>query len=94
MSTSKLPQDRTSSDSDDLYNVNSTTEGYLTAHQVLDIFDKRSASESEWTAEKIASTYKISLDDTTNLLKYYSSYRVAGKLDKRDPDMKLHPLHR
>ena len=89
-----MPQDRTNYDNDDLFDVSSTSEGYLTAQQVLEIFDKRSANESEWTEDKIAATYKISREDATNLLKYFGSYRVVGKLDKGDPDMKLHPLHR
>ena len=88
-----MPQDRTSYDEDSLHLANST-EGYLTAQQVLEIFDKRAASDSEWTEEKIAMDYRIAHDDAVNLVKYFGSYRVVGKLEKEKPELKFHPLHR
>ena len=94
MSSSKLPQDRTSYDEDAFHHVTNSIEGYLTAQQVIEIFDKRRASESEWTEQKIATDYKISQEDATNLIKYFGSYRVMGTLEKRTPEMKLHPFHR
>ena len=77
-----------------MFQVSNSTEGYLTAQQVLEIFDKRRTNEQEWTDKRISTDYKISLEDATNLIKYFGSYRVVGKLDKGHPKMELHPLHR
>jgi hypothetical protein len=93
--SSKLPQDRTSYDKDSFDQITSSTEGYLTAQEVLEIFSKRATdSAGEWTEQRIAKDYKISPEDAVNLVKYFGSYRVMGALEKRQPEMKLHPLHR
>ena len=92
--SSKLPQDRTAYDEDTFDQNTTSTEGYVTAQEVLEIFTKRATNASEWTEQKIATEYKISPEDAKNLVKYFGSYRVVGALEKAAPEMKLHPLHR
>ncbi|XP_028417880.1 NADH dehydrogenase [ubiquinone] 1 alpha subcomplex assembly factor 4-like isoform X2 [Dendronephthya gigantea] len=42
----------------------------------VDVPDKRMKTPDEWTAEKIASHFKLSTNSVENLLKYYSDFNV------------------
>ena len=89
-----LPQDRRAN-YDDIYHVGtSSSEGYLTAQQVLEIFDKRGENPNEWTVENVAQQYKIDSRDAENLLKNFNNYRVVKSAKKPDDPLGYHPLHR
>lgn len=91
-SSSKLPQERSSSYKDS-YTINKASSGYLTLQQLAEIFEHQRASPEEWPASKVASSYNIELNDAENLLKYFTSYRVVATFKDPRPEMKFHNLH-
>ena len=70
------------------------SEGHLTVPQVMEIFDRRKANEGEWSAAKVASSYKLDPKDVENLLRYFNNYQIKV-IPKPDltPEMKFHNLH-
>ena len=77
---------------EDSFVVSQAPEGYLTFQQVMEVFNKRRTGEC--TTDQLATEYKMDNNELENLFKYFSSYRVIGKMDSNAPPMKLHPLIR
>ena len=60
----------------------------VTADELLQMFYERRNNEMKWTAQKVASEYKLSLSDAENLLRYFNNFVIIKKL----PPPKTSPL--
>lgn len=90
--SSKLPQERGGAGGDSFEVGPEASEGFLTVLQVSQIFEK--ANKGEWSAEKVASAYKLCPEDAESLLRYFNNYRVQN-ISRPDltPEMKFHQFH-
>ena len=79
-----LPQDRTFY-TEDAFAVKSSSVGFLTYPEALEILNRRESEKREaWSADIVAERYKIEPSDAANLMKYFSAY----KLTVQSPDEK------
>lgn len=60
----------------------------MTADELLLMFYERRNNELAWTAERVATDYKLSLNDAKNLLRYFNNFVIVQKL----PPPKSSPL--
>lgn len=60
----------------------------MTADELLLMFYERRNNELAWTAERVATDYKLSLNDAENLLRYFNNFVIVQKL----PPPKSSPL--
>ena len=91
---SKLPQDRSPHDEEEL-DPSAATKGYLTVRQVMEIFDRRAADSEKWTADAVAAQYCIDPTDAANLIRYYNNYKISvSKEGETRPRLDFHLLHR
>ena len=88
----KLPQERGALDRDS-FDIAVASAGHLSVKQVMEIFEHRKRSEEEWTASKVATSFKIDEEAAENLLKYFNTYRVVAKYKQPKPKMQFHNLH-
>ena len=61
------------------FKTDSSTDG-VTADELLLMFYERRDNELKWTAEKVATDYKLSLSDAENLLRYFNNFVIVKKL--------------
>lgn len=88
-----LPRDKISSE-DDSFNIAKPKEGYLTVHQLKELFERVNGDPGTWTVEAVAVEYKISISDSQNLLKYFGGFKVVAMFKPSDHKLEFHPLHR
>ena len=90
--SSKLPQERGRAHEDSFDVGPVASEGFLTILQVSQIFEK--ANKGEWSAEEVASAYKLRPEDAESLLRYFNNYRIET-IPRPDltPEMKFHQFH-